>query len=81
LNQPSCCAAERLGFLFEGIFRQATLYKNRNRNTAWYSILDSEWPIIKKVFKKWLMAENFDADGNQKTSLSTRISDAVKIIR
>ena len=81
LNQPSCCAAERLGFLFEGIFRQATLYKNRNRNTAWYSILDSEWPIIKKVFKKWLMAENFDADGNQKTSLSTCISDAVKIIR
>lgn len=81
LNEPSCCAAERLGFLFEGIFRQATLYKSRNRNTAWYSILDSEWPIIKTEFNKWLMAENFDADGHQKTSLSTCISNALKIIR
>jgi RimJ/RimL family protein N-acetyltransferase len=81
LNGPSCRAAERLGFLFEGIFRQATLYKNRNRDTAWYSILDSEWPIIKGVFENWLKAENFDVDGNQKTSLSSSMTDALKAIR
>jgi RimJ/RimL family protein N-acetyltransferase len=81
LNQPSCRAAQRLGFLLEGVFRQATLYKNRNRNTAWYSILDNEWPLIKTVFQNWLKAENFDLQGNQKTSLSANMNDALKVIR
>jgi RimJ/RimL family protein N-acetyltransferase len=81
LNQPSCRAAQRLGFLFEGIFRQATLYKSRNRDTAWFSILDSEWPVIKSVFENWLKEENFDLDGNQKTSLSSTMSTALKVIR
>ena len=53
-NGPSNVAAERLGFQFEGIFRQATLYKGRNRDTAWYSILDREWPAIKAAFETWL---------------------------
>lgn len=81
LNQPSCRAALRMGFLFEGIFRQATMYKQRNRDTAWYSILDSEWPLIKGVFENWLKTENFDLEGHQKTSLSAAMSDALKVIR
>lgn len=81
LNQPSCRAAQRLGFLFEGIFRQATMYKQRNRDTAWYSIIDSEWPVIKTVFENWLKAENFDLEGIQKTSLSSTMNDALKAIR
>lgn len=81
LNIPSCRAAERLGFLFEGIFRQATLYKNRNRDTAWYSMLDSEWPVIKSVFENWLKEANFDPDGNQKTSLSIIMNETLKAIR
>jgi RimJ/RimL family protein N-acetyltransferase len=70
LNAPSCASAKRLGFEFEGIFRQATIYKQRNRDTAWYSILDREWPVIKAIFETWLNRDNFDADGQQKTSLS-----------
>lgn len=70
LNQPSCAAAARLGFLFEGIFRQATIYKNRNRDTAWYSILDCEWPAARNAFEKWLDLANFDQDGNQRQRLS-----------
>jgi RimJ/RimL family protein N-acetyltransferase len=81
LNRPSCQAAERLGFMFEGIFRQATLYKNRNRDTAWYSILDSEWPCIKVVFENWLSTENFGKDGLQKTSLSVLMQAALKPVR
>ncbi|MBG89648.1 MAG: hypothetical protein CMO80_22495 [Verrucomicrobiales bacterium] len=53
LNQPSRVAAERLGFSFEGIFRQATIYKGRNRDTAWYSITDSEWPDLDRAFQAW----------------------------
>ena len=70
LNAPSRRAAERLGFRFEGVFRQATLYKGRNRDTAWYSILDSEWPALDERFQKWLAPENFDADGRQIAALS-----------
>ncbi len=70
LNQPSCNAALRLGFVFEGIFRQAVIYRNRNRDTAWYSIIEREWPSAKAVFESWLDEANFDADGQQKTSLS-----------
>ncbi len=70
LNAPSCGAATRLGFVFEGIFRQATMYKNRNRDTAWYAIIDKDWPRIKKAFEQWLDVENFDQQGNQKHSLN-----------
>jgi RimJ/RimL family protein N-acetyltransferase len=81
LNQPSCRAAERLGFMFEGIFRQATLYKNRNRDTAWYSILNSEWPVIKSVFENWLNPDNFKDDGQQKASLSGLMQSALSAVR
>jgi RimJ/RimL family protein N-acetyltransferase len=70
LNAPSKRAAQRLGFSFEGIFRQHVIVKGRNRDTAWYAMLDSEWPQRKRAFELWLSPENFDADGRQKTSLS-----------
>jgi len=81
LNRPSCAAAQRLGFMFEGIFRQATMYKQRNRDTAWYSILDREWPVVKAVFESWLEAGNFVADGGQKTSLSQTMRQALAELR
>ena len=81
LNQPSCNAAWRLGFEFEGIFRQATIYKNRNRDTAWYSIIDREWPTVKAAFESWLDVDNFDADGRQKTSLSEAMLRALTPLR
>ncbi len=70
LNAPSRRAALRLGFRFEGIFRQHMIIKGRNRDTAWFSILDSEWPARKANFEQWLDPANFDANGNQKESLS-----------
>lgn len=70
LNARSRSAALRLGFQFEGIFRQATMYKNRNRDTAWFSIIDGEWPTIKSAFQTWLSPDNFDAQGNQRCCLS-----------
>ena len=70
LNAGSRAAAERLGFTYEGIFRQATLYKGRNRDTAWYAITDADWPAIKTAFERWLDDANFDADGRQRESLS-----------
>jgi len=81
LNAPSCAAAIRLGFEFEGIFRQATIYKLRNRDTAWYSIIDGEWPVIKQVFETWLLSDNFDAEGQQKTSLSSKMPEVLKTTR
>ncbi len=81
LNQPSCNAAQRLGFMFEGIFRQAVIYKQRNRDTAWYSIIDHEWPSAKAVFESWLDVANFDADGRQKTSLSAAMRQALAPLR
>src|SRR3546814_4028492 len=57
-NEPSRKAAERLGFTFEGIFRQATTYKGRNRDTAWFSIIDAEWPPLKRAFEAWLDPAN-----------------------
>jgi len=71
LNAPSRRAAERLGFRFEGIFRQAWVVKGRNRDTAWYSILDSEWPALRAAFEAWLAPENFDARGQQQRSLAS----------
>lgn len=70
LNGPSRTAAARLGFQYEGLFRQATLYKGRNRDTAWFSILDSEWPALKAAYQRWLDPANFDADGRQRIGLS-----------
>lgn len=70
LNEPSKHAAARLGFRFEGIFRQMYVTKGRNRDTAWFSILDSEWPARKDAFEAWLDPANFDAEGRQKRSLS-----------
>ena len=71
LNAPSRAAAQRLGFSYEGLFRQALMYKGRNRDTAWYAIIDSEWPSLRAAFERWLDPENFDADGKQKIGLST----------
>jgi len=71
LNAPSRAAAERLGFSYEGIFRQATVTKGRNRDTAWYAAIDSEWPQLSAAFEAWLAPENFDASGQQKASLKS----------
>jgi RimJ/RimL family protein N-acetyltransferase len=70
LNAPSRAAARRLGFTFEGVFRQALVYKGRNRDTAWFSILDREWPALAAAFDAWLAPSNFDADGRQRTALA-----------
>lgn len=70
LNDKSCAAARRLGFTYEGTFRQATIYKGRNRDTAWFSILDSEWPDRKTAFERWLDPANFDRNGRQKKRLA-----------
>lgn len=70
LNAPSRRAAIRLGFTYEGLFRQAVTYKQRNRDTAWYSITDAEWPERKSAFESWLRPENFDAAGVQRQPLS-----------
>lgn len=69
LNAPSRRAAERFGFTYEGTFRQATLYKGRSRDTAWYSIIDAEWPSVRAAHEAWLDPANFDADGRQRRSL------------
>ncbi len=69
LNQSSIEAAKRLGFTFEGIFRQSNVVKGRNRDTAWFSIIDSQWPEIKLRLLKWLDPNNFDQNGNQILSL------------
>jgi RimJ/RimL family protein N-acetyltransferase len=69
LNAPSRAAAERFGFSYEGIFRQATVVKGRNRDTAWYAAIDSEWPALSAAFEAWLAPENFDSDGQQRRSL------------
>jgi RimJ/RimL family protein N-acetyltransferase len=74
LNAPSRAAAERLGFSFEGIFRQALVYKGRNRDTAWYAILDREWPALRAAFERWLSPDNFADDGRQRERLSDLVS-------
>lgn len=70
LNAPSRAAAQRLGFTFEGIFRQAMVYKGRSRDTAWFAIIDSEWPALRAAFAAWLNPDNFDAEGQQRASLA-----------
>ena len=70
LNEPSRAAALRLGFTFEGVFRQHMIAKGLNRDTAWYSVIDSEWPNVKQAFETWLAPDNFTTDGVQKKKLA-----------
>ncbi len=70
-NAPSKAAALRLGFQPEGVFRQVVVYKGRNRDTAWFSIIDGEWPRVKSALQRWLAADNFSADGQQRQRLET----------
>ena len=76
LNAASRKAAERLGFRFEGTFRQATIYKGRNRDTAWYSILDRDWPVLRRAYRLWLDDGNFDAEGRQRRRLQDFLEEA-----
>jgi RimJ/RimL family protein N-acetyltransferase len=73
-NSPSRRAALRLGFTFEGIFRQHMIVKGRNRDTAWFSMLDTEWEDRKRTFEQWLDPANFDAEGKQKTALNPALA-------
>jgi len=73
LNAASRAAATRLGFTYEGLFRQATVYRGRNRDTAWFSIIDREWPARRAAFEAWLAPSNFDADGRQRQALGALI--------
>ena len=68
-NMPSRRAAQRFGLSYEGIFRQAAVVKGRNRDTAWFAAIDSEWPALRDAFEAWLEPSNFDADGRQKSRL------------
>ncbi len=70
LNAKSRSAAQRLGFSFEGVFRQASITKGRNRDTAWFAIIDKEWPRLNKAFTTWLDPVNFDNNGQQRQRLS-----------
>ena len=70
LNDPSRRAAERLGFQYEGTFRNATVYKRRSRDTAWYAVIDSDWPRIRHEIDRWLGPDNFGADGRQRSPLA-----------
>jgi len=77
LNRPSRRAAQRLGFSFEGIFRQATVVKGHNRDTAWFSVIDTEWPALSEAFRLWLDPANFNATGQQHEALS----DLTRLVR
>ena len=77
LNMPSRRAAQRLGFSYEGVFRQATVVKGRNRDTAWFAMIDSEWPALREAYRAWLAPRNFDAAGRQRESLS----DLTRLVR
>jgi RimJ/RimL family protein N-acetyltransferase len=70
LNGASRAAAQRLGLSFEGVFRQATVSKGRNRDTAWYAAIDAEWPALREAFLTWLAPNNFDGEGRQRARLS-----------
>jgi RimJ/RimL family protein N-acetyltransferase len=76
-NIASRRAAQRLGFSYEGIFRQAAVIKGRNRDTAWFSVIDAEWPALREAYHAWLSPSNFDARGRQKESLS----DLTRLVR
>jgi hypothetical protein len=74
LNAPSRRAAQRFAFSYEGIFRQARVDKGRNRDTAWYAMIDREWPAIDAAFQRWLDPANFDERGRQRTALAALTS-------
>ena len=77
LNMASRRAAQRLGFSYEGIFRQAAVIKGRNRDTAWFAVIDAEWPALREAYEVWLSPRNFDAAGRQKE----RLSDLTRLVR
>lgn len=77
LNIASRRAAQRLGFSYEGIFRQATVVKGRNRDTAWFAVIDTDWPALREAYAAWLAPRNFDAAGRQKE----RLSDLTRLVR
>lgn len=77
LNFKSRGAAQRLGFSYEGVFRQATVSKGRNRDTTWFAAIDSEWPALKEAYAAWLSPSNFDVDGRQRESLG----DMTRLVR
>ena len=76
LNQPSRAAAARLGFRYEGLFRQASITRGGNRDTTWFSVIDSEWPALRTAFERWLDPANFATDGTQRHSLASLRSRA-----
>ncbi len=76
LNRPSRAAAVRLGFQYEGLFRQAMITRGRNRDTAWFSVIDRDWPALRAAFERWLDPGNFDAAGRQRRSLASFQSEA-----
>jgi len=73
LNARSWAAALRLGFQFEGVFRQERVYRGRNRDTAWFSVIDPEWPALRRAFERWLAPANFDENDRQRLSLGAMI--------
>jgi RimJ/RimL family protein N-acetyltransferase len=77
LNLPSRHAAQRLGFSYEGVFRNHAVIKGRNRDTAWFSVINSEWPALREAFAAWLSPANFDAAGRQRE----RLSDLSRLVR
>ena len=79
LNDASRSAAQRLGLSFEGIFRQAAVFKGRNRDTAWYAAVDAEWPALRQAFLAWLDPANFDDKGQQRTRLSDLTQPILKL--
>jgi RimJ/RimL family protein N-acetyltransferase len=81
LNAASRAAAQRLGLSFEGVFRQAAVYKGRNRDTAWYAAIDREWPALREALLAWLDPGNFDGDGRQRTRLSDRTCPFARAVR
>lgn len=78
LNAPSRRAAQRLGLSFEGVFRQATIYKGRSRDTAWFAAIGSEWPALREAFTTWLDPSNFDEQGRQRVALSALTAPILK---
>ncbi|MFO1058568.1 MAG: GNAT family protein [Dongiaceae bacterium] len=81
LNAPSRRAALRLGFAYEGLFRQAVIYRERNRDTTWYAIVDKEWPALRAAYEAWLDPANFDAAGRQRRSLGALTGAATAPLR
>ena len=77
-NLPSRGAAQRLGMSYEGVFRQAVVVKGRNRDSAWYSVIDTEWPALKEMFQQWLAPANFDGHGKQRVALSALTGPLLK---